>query len=149
MKRHTLVPSLSLCYTPLHELTGPGKSLNATGANFSARRTIVWRNPARGNDAVSRNSRLSHGPNVGTLTRYRQMHIVLLLFWPLPNIGIHNFGIWDMHNLAKAYRSIQNSLPNRRVEDWEASNGHIKDTTRLFHGLWHDAFGLTNMCTAI
>ena len=51
--------------------------------------------------------------------------------------------------MAKAYRSIQNSLPNRRVEDWEASNGHIKDTTRLFHGPWHDACSQTHMCAAI
>ena len=33
------------------------------------------------------------------------------------------------------------SIANRRVEDWEASNGHTKDTTRLFHGPWHDAVG--------
>ena len=32
-------------------------------------------------------------------------------------------------------------IANRQVEDWEASNGHTKDTTRLFHGPWHDAVG--------
>ena len=33
------------------------------------------------------------------------------------------------------------SIANRRVEDWEANNGHIKDTTRLFPGPWHDPVG--------
>ena len=65
------------------------------------------------------------------------------------NIGIENFGMWGMYDLPKAYRNIQNSLPNRRVEDWEASNGHTKDTTQLFHGPWHDAFEWTHMCAAI
>ena len=65
------------------------------------------------------------------------MHAVLVLFQPLPNVGIQNFGMWGMCNLAKAYRSMQKSIANRRVEDWEASNGHTKDTTRLFHGPWH------------
>ena len=36
---------------------------------------------------------------------------------------------------------MQKSIANRRVEDWEASNGHTKDTTRLFHGPWHDSVG--------
>ena len=38
-----------------------------------------------------------------------------------------------MYDLAKAYRSI--------VEDWEASNGHTKDTIRLLYGPWHDHVG--------
>ena len=58
------------------------------------------------------------------------MHAVLLLFRPLPNVGIQNFGMWGMHNLAKAYRGIQKSIANR-----------TKDTTRLFHGPWHDCVG--------
>ena len=66
------------------------------------------------------------------------MHAVLLLFRPLPNVGIQNFG---MYNLAKAYRGIQKSVANRRVADWEASNGRTKDTTRLFHSPWHDRVG--------
>ena len=66
------------------------------------------------------------------------MHAVLVLFRPLPNVGIQNFGMWGMYTLVKAYRSIQKSIANRRVEDWEASSGHTKDTTRLFHGPWHD-----------
>ena len=33
------------------------------------------------------------------------------------------------------------SIANRGVEDLEASNGQTKDTTRLFHGPWHDAVG--------
>ena len=35
------------------------------------------------------------------------MYAVLLLFRPLPNVGIQNFGMWSMYNLAKAYRSIK------------------------------------------
>ena len=46
-----------------------------------------------------------------------------------------------MYNLAKAYGNIENQFANRRVEDWEASNGHTKDRTRLFHGPWHNAAG--------
>ena len=38
-------------------------------------------------------------------------------------------------------RSIQKSFANRRVEDWEASNGHTRDTTRLFHRPWHNPVG--------
>ena len=39
------------------------------------------------------------------------MHAVLVLFRPLPNVGIQNFDMWGMYNLAKAYRSIENPLP--------------------------------------
>ena len=46
-----------------------------------------------------------------------------------------------MGNLVKAYRSIKKSIANRRVEDWETSNGHTKDTIRLFHGPLHDPVG--------
>ena len=54
---------------------------------------------------------------------------------------MQNFGMWGMYNLAKAYRSIKKSIANRRVEDLEASNGHTKYRTRLFHGPWHDPVG--------
>ena len=65
-----------------------------------------------------------------------------MLFRPSPNVGIQNFGMWGMYTLVKAYRSIQKSIANRRVEDLEASSGHTKDTTnRLFHGPWHDPVG--------
>ena len=46
-----------------------------------------------------------------------------------------------MYDLSKAYRSMQKSITNRQVEDWEASNGHTKDTTRLFHSPWHVSVG--------
>ena len=39
------------------------------------------------------------------------MHAVLMLFWPSPNVGMQNFGIWGMYNLAKAYRSIKSPWP--------------------------------------
>ena len=69
------------------------------------------------------------------------MHAVLLLFRPLPNVGIQDFRMWGMYDLSKASRSMENSIANRRVEDWEASNGHTKDTTRLFHGPWDVSVG--------
>ena len=69
------------------------------------------------------------------------MQAVLLLFRPLLNVGIQNFSMWGMYDLAKAYRNMQKSIANRWVEDWEASNGRTKDTTRLFHGPWHDPVG--------
>ena len=69
------------------------------------------------------------------------MHAVLLLFPPLPNASIQNFGMWGMYDLVKAYRNMQKSIANHRVEHWEASNGRTKDTTRLFHGPRHDLVG--------
>ena len=39
------------------------------------------------------------------------MHVVLVLFLSLPNVGIQNLGMWGVYNLAKAYRSIENPLP--------------------------------------
>ena len=39
------------------------------------------------------------------------MHAVLVLFSPLPNVGIQNLGMWGMYYLGKAYRSIKNPLP--------------------------------------
>ena len=69
------------------------------------------------------------------------MQAVLLLFRPLQNAGIQNFGMWGMYDLSKAYRSMHKSIANHRVEDWAASDGHTKDTTRLFHSPWHVPVG--------
>ena len=69
------------------------------------------------------------------------MHAILLLFRSLPNVGLQNFGMWGMYDLAKAHRSMQKSIANRRVGDWKASNGQTKYTTRLFHGPWKDPVG--------
>ena len=60
----------------------------------------------------------------------------ILMFRPLQNVGIQNYGMWGVYDLSKAYRSMQKYIANRRVEDWEASNGHTKDTTRLLHSPW-------------
>ena len=38
-----------------------------------------------------------------------------------------------MYDLAKAYRNIQNSLPNRRVEDWEASVVGVTLVTQAYY----------------
>ena len=46
-----------------------------------------------------------------------------------------------MYDLAEAYRNMQKSIANRRVEDWEGSNGRTKDTTHLFHGPRPDPVG--------
>ena len=82
--------------------------------------STVWRNPGTcclphvyhcaKNNAGFPNSRWK------TPTRLRQMHAVLVLFRPLPNVGIQNFGMWGMYTLVKAYRNIQKSIANLRVE---------------------------------
>ena len=41
----------------------------------------------------------------------------------------------------KPTEALKKSIANRRVKDWEASNGHTKHTTWLFHGPWHDPVG--------
>ena len=64
-----------------------------------------------------------------------------MLFRSLPNVGIQHLGMWGMYNLAKAYRSIKNPLPIAESRTGMPANGHTKDTTRLFHGPWHDAVG--------
>ena len=110
----------------------------------------VWRNPDWLYDVCLMSAHVYHCaknssgfPNTcwksDTVTR--QMHAVLVLFRPLLNVDIQKFGMWGMYNLAKAYGNIENPFVNRRVEDWEAINGHTKDKTRLFHGPWHNAVG--------
>ena len=58
-----------------------------------------------------------------------------------------------MYNLAKAYRSIQNSLLNHRVEDWDANDGHTKlqldgftfhDTTPVDEHIYVQPFRMWN-----
>ena len=51
-----------------------------------------------------------------------------------------------MYNFAKAYRRIQNPLPITESIGSKASNGHTKDTTRLFNGPWYDPVG-EHICT--
>ena len=38
----------------------------------------------------------------------RQMHAVLVLIRPLPNVDIQKFGMWGMYDLTKAYGNIEN-----------------------------------------
>ena len=112
---------------------GQGNGLKATSAKFSAR----WTQESR-HDVYAK---IAPGVpiHVGNRTRWKQMHAVSLLFRPQPNIGTQNFGMWGMHNLAKAYRSIKSPLPiAESMTGRGASNGHTKDTARLFHGPWHD-----------
>ena len=42
---------------------------------------------------------------------------------------------------VESLKKHEKSIANRRVEDWETSNGHTKDTSRLFHGPWHVSVG--------
>ena len=51
---------------------------------------------------------------------------VLVLFWPLSNVGIQNFGIWGMYDLAKAYRSIKNPLPIAESRTGKPAMGTLK-----------------------
>ena len=126
---------------------GSGKQSKRYECQLLHKANTVWRNPGMTTDDVCLmfTWALKIVPgfqiHVGNKTRERQMHAVLVLFRPLPNVGIQNFGMWGKYNFAKAYRSIQLSIANRRVEDWETSNGHTKDTTRLFHGPLHDPVG--------
>ena len=93
-------------------------SINTMSANFFARRT-VWQNPdtwhlpyvyyCAKDSAGFPNSCWNHR------IRLRKMHAVLLLFRPLPNVGIQNFGMWGMYNLAKANRGIQKSIAELRT----------------------------------
>ena len=41
----------------------------------------------------------------------------------------------------KPTEALKKSIANRRVKDWETSNGHTKDTIRLFEGPLHDPVG--------
>ena len=130
------------------ETTFGGETL--AGPNLSARRTQSGGIPTDSIYDVLMSAHVYHcAKNSGGFpntcwksdTITRQMHAVLVLFRPLPNVGIRNFSMWGMYDLSKAYRSMQKSIVNRRVEDWEASNGHTKDTTQLFHGPWHVSVG--------
>ena len=88
------------------------------------------------------------------------MGAILLLFQQLPIVGIWNFGMWGVYNLAKTDSRLVKSSVNRWVNSWlnpcdttfkspqhimirgrletGASIGLTKETTRLFHGPWHD-----------
>ena len=123
---------------------GWGNSRNATSANFSARwtqsggirvwplMTFAWwlmftwaLKIAPGllekSDTIKANARCFSV--VSTITE-----------WWHTKFG-HVRYVYFRESLQKLWKSIA----NRRVEDWEASNGHTKDTTRLFHCPWHDA----------
>ena len=136
LKRHTLVPSAKLHFMTLKGLGKQCQLLRRAIPQLAESRHVVG-------DAKASCLRCWKAgcPNFGNRTRWRRMHVVLLLFRPLPNVGMQNFGMWGMYDLAKAYRNMQKSIANRRVEDWEASNGRTKDTTRLFHGPWHNPVG--------
>ena len=106
-------PPLLFRYIPLHDLKKAGETvLNAT---------VPTSLPGDHSQVES--------PACGYCAKNRFSHFTLT--------ETQNFSMWGMYDLSKAYRSMQKSIANRRGEDWEANNGHIKDTTRLFHGTWH------------
>ena len=108
LKWHTLVPSPMPPQPPWHEIKGAGETVWMLQSQLR-QVTTVWQNP-------------------GTWWRLPDVHCTknsATLFRPLPNVGMQNFGVWGMYNLAKAYRSIKNPLPiaeSRTAR--EASNGH-------------------------
>ena len=147
LKRHTLVPSPR---PPLHYIAGgergQGNSLKCFRANFSARQSQSGGIPARGVWCHMPYVYWTKNSTDGIPVLWKSNMIkanahCFTVVSPLPNVGVQNFGMWDMYNLAKASRSILKSIVNRQVEDWEASNSHTKDTTPLFHGQWHDPVG--------
>ena len=130
-------PPLLFLYIPLHDLSRAGETvLNATVPTSPPVDHSQVESPTRGYCAKNSASVNKAGSNT-----IKANARCLLLFRPLSNFGIQNFSMWGMYDLSKAYRSMQKSIANRRVEDWEASNGHTKDTTRLFHGPWHVSMG--------
>ena len=115
----------------------PGKQSQMQQCQLLRQTTTVWRNPGTWCYDVLPSADVYFAFR----TRSRQMPAVLLLFRPLQNVGIQNFGMWGMYDLSKAYRSKEKSIANRKVDDWEASNGHTEDTTQLFDGPWHVPVG--------
>ena len=118
---------------------GRGNSLNATSANFSARRPQSGGIPAWSlftalKIAPGIQYMLEIGHDKGKCMRF------LVLFRPLPNVGIQIFGMWGMYNLVKAYRSIKNPSPiaQSRLGSQQCSQLNcftIHDTT-----LWANIF---------
>ena len=113
-----LVPCLQPRNTQWHEIKGAGETVETLQVPTSpqgehslaeSRLDHWWRLP----DVYVGAKNSAGFPNTcwKNQTRWRQMHAVLVLFRPLPNVGIQNFGMWGMYNLAKAYRSIENPLP--------------------------------------
>ena len=96
---------------------GSGGQLKRYECQLLRKANTVWRNPGMTTDdaclmftwALKIASGFPY--MLENKTRWRQKHVVLVLFRPLPNVGIQNFGMWGMYNLAKAYSNIKNPLP--------------------------------------
>ena len=69
------------------------------------------------------------------------MHVVLLLFQPLLDVGTQNLGMWGMCNLVKAYRNVQNPLPITESRTGKPAMVTLTIQLKLFHGPWHDPVG--------
>ena len=118
LKWHTLVPCLQPRNTQWYEIKGAGETVEMLRVPTSpqgehslaeSRHEHWWHLP----DVYVGAKNSTRFPNAcwKNQARQRQMHVVLMLFRPLPNVGIQNFGMWGMYTLAKAYRSIENPLP--------------------------------------
>ena len=81
--------------------------------------------------------------NYMVLTINRQMHAVLVLFRPLRNVGIQNFGMWGKYNLAKAYSSIKNPL--RIAESRTGKPAMVTLKIQPDSSTVHDTFLWTNI----
>ena len=112
--------------TPLHDLKRAGETVWNARVRTSppgdhslaeSRHVVLWRLLYVYHSA--KNSAEAVYPNFGNRARSRQMRTVLPLFRPLPNVGLHNFGMWGIYDLAKAYRSIEKPIANHRVGDWD------------------------------
>ena len=93
---------------------------NASWSQPLRQANTVWRNPDWLYDVLMSAHVYHCAKNSGGFpnTRWksdtitRQMHAVLVLFRPLPNVGIQNFSMWGMYDLSKAYRkACKNPLP--------------------------------------
>ena len=113
---------------PLHTVAwfekGRGNSLKCNSVNFSARRSQSGGIPAR-------------GVMTDVKTNARRFTVVSVITECWHTKFRHVKYVWFVESLQKHAKSIVNC----RVQDWEASNGHTKDTTRLFHGPWHVPVG--------
>ena len=141
-----LFPPLRPRYTPLHDVTGAGETVLNASVSTSVRGSQ--------SGGISTRGVWCHVPYVYCAENSADGIPVL---WKLNTMkaNVRCFTIVSAitecwHSKFRHVRYVlfgeslqkhSKSIANRRVEDWEASNGHTKDTTPLFHGPWHDPSG--------
>ena len=137
---HKLVPFPMF---PLHSAAwgkGPGKKSKRYSANFSARlaKSREW--------SVTYVYCAKNSTDVNE-AGYLNVKSALMLFRPLPGVGMQNFGMFGIYNLAKAYRNVQiYCQSSQRLESRQCS--HLRyDSTVSWYLAW--LCGWTYMCAAI